>query len=111
VRSTQFSILVAVAKSQPIAVKDLADILLTEQSTLSRSLRLMQKQRLVAISGRSVMRQRFVTLSPQGARALDDSVPLWRQMQKHVVTLIGREHWKKMQQDLETLSRHAVSLQ
>jgi len=110
-RTTQFSILVAVAKSQPICIGDLAKLLLIDQSTLSRSLRLLQKRRFVTVSGRSALRQRFVSLSPLGAHALDDSVPRWRQMQKHFLALIGRENWKQLQGELATLSRSAVDLQ
>jgi DNA-binding MarR family transcriptional regulator len=105
--STQFAILVAVAKTQPVAVGDLADVLLVDPSTLSRSLVLMQKQRLVVVSGRSAMRQRFVTLSPQGARRLDDSVPRWRKVQAQFVNLLGSNHWKELQRDFEKLSRRA----
>ena len=110
-RTTQFSILVAIAESQPLCVGDLAKLLLIDQSTLSRSLRLLQKRRFVTVSGRSVLRQRFVSLSPQGARTLDDSVPRWRQMQKHFVALIGHENWKRLHGELATLSRGAVELQ
>jgi DNA-binding MarR family transcriptional regulator len=110
-RSTQFSILVAVANSQPVCIGDLAEVLLIDQSTLSRSLRLLQKRRFVTISGRSTLRQRFVSLSPLGARALDDSVLRWRQMQKHFLALIGHQNWKQLRGELATLSRRAVDLQ
>jgi DNA-binding MarR family transcriptional regulator len=109
-RSTQFSILVAVAKTQPVAVGDLANVLLVDPSTLSRSLLLMQRQRLVAVSGRSAMRQRFVTLSPQGALKLNDSVPCWRKVQAQFVNLLGSDYWKELQRDFETLSRRADGL-
>jgi DNA-binding MarR family transcriptional regulator len=108
--STQFAILVAVAKTQPVAVGDLANILLVDPSTLSRSLVLMQRNRLVAVSGRSAMRQRFVTLSAQGARKLDDSVPRWRQVQAQFIKLLGSNRWKELQRDFETLSRRSARL-
>jgi DNA-binding MarR family transcriptional regulator len=108
--STQFAILVAVAKTQPVAVGDLADVLLVDSSTLSRSLVLMQRQRLVAVSGRSAMRQRFVTLSPQGAHRLQDSVPRWRKVQAQFVHLLGSNHWKELQRDFEKLSHRAAGL-
>jgi DNA-binding MarR family transcriptional regulator len=110
-RTTQFSVLVAVAKSQPVCMGDLAKLLLIDQSTLSRSLRLLQKRRFVSVSSRSALRQRFVSLTPRGARALDNSVPRWRQMQKHFLALIGHENWKQLQGELATLSRRAVDLQ
>jgi DNA-binding MarR family transcriptional regulator len=109
-RSSQFAILVAVAKTQPVAVGDLANLLLVDPSTLSRGLLLMQRQRLVAVSGRSAMRQRFVTLSPQGARKLDDSIPGWRKVQAQFIKLMGSNHWKELQREFETVSRRADGL-
>ena len=109
-RSSQFAILVTVAKTQPVAVGDLANMLLVDPSTLSRGLLLMQRQRLVAVSGRSVMRQRFVTLSPQGARKLHDSIPRWRKVQAQLINLLGSNHWKELQREFETLSRRADGL-
>jgi len=106
-RSTQFSILVAVAKLQPASIGDLADVLFIDPSTLSRSLRLLQKQRFVVLSGRAAMRQRFVTLSRRGAEALENCMPQWRRLQKRVVARIGRQHWKKLQLDLERISLQA----
>jgi DNA-binding MarR family transcriptional regulator len=103
-RSTQFTILVGVAGLQPVSIGDLAKTLLLDPSTLSRGLRLMQRRRLVVVSRRSAMRQRFVTLSARGAQILADSMPLWRQIQEQLLAVIGHEKWKKMHQDLEKLS-------
>jgi len=108
-RSTQFVILVWVAQVQPVSIGDLANGLMVDPSTLSRALRLMQSQRLVTVSGRSAMRQRFVTLSAQGARKIESAVPRWRQLQEHFLGLIGKENWSKMQRNLRMLARHKVS--
>ena len=107
-RSTQFSILVGVAKMQPVSVSDLAYALLLDQSTLSRGLHLMRRQQLLVVSRRSAMRQRFVTLSPTGARALSRSVPRWRKTQRRFVADIGDKRWREMRRALERLSRHAL---
>src|SRR4029077_16691177 len=58
-RSTQFAILVGIAKTQPVSIGALAKIVTIDQTTLTRSLRLLKKEGFVAISGRSAMRQRF----------------------------------------------------
>ena len=44
VRSTQFALLVGIAKNQPVAMGDLADVLMIDPTTLTRSLRLLQKE-------------------------------------------------------------------
>src|SRR5947208_4658694 len=59
IRSTQFAILVGIAKNQPVSIGALAEVLIIDQTTLTRSLRLLQKEGLIKISERSTMRQRF----------------------------------------------------
>jgi DNA-binding MarR family transcriptional regulator len=63
VRSTQFAILVGIAKLQPVAMGSLAKVLMLDSSTLTRSLRLLQKERMIEISKRSQMRRRFLKLT------------------------------------------------
>src|SRR5438105_14002806 len=63
IRSTQFAILIAVAKTQPVSIGRLSELLLIDRTTLTRSLKLMQKEGLLEISQRLAMRQRFVTLT------------------------------------------------
>jgi DNA-binding MarR family transcriptional regulator len=110
IRSTQFTILVAVAKSERISIGDLAAMLVTDRTTLTRNLGQMQKQGLLDISERSIMRQRFVTLSHKGAQVLRRSLPLWREIQRRFIRRIGRTDWTTLQQELERLSADARTL-
>src|SRR6266576_7035247 len=57
IRSTQFAILVGIAKSQPVSIGALANVLVIDGTTLTRSLRLLQTQGFMAISNRGAMRQ------------------------------------------------------
>ena len=43
-RATQFAILTAIAKFQPVSISRIGEILVLDQTTLTRSLRLLQKQ-------------------------------------------------------------------
>jgi len=61
---------VGIAKHQPVSIGALAEVLTIDQTTLTRSLRLLQKEGLITISERSTMRQRFLTIAPKGARTL-----------------------------------------
>jgi len=109
-RSTQLAVLIALAKYQPVSIGGLAETLLIDTTTLTRSLRLMRNQGLLTISARSTMRQRFVTLTRKGARALKESMPLWRKVQTRFVRAIGNEHWHCLQQELARLSTTALRL-
>jgi DNA-binding MarR family transcriptional regulator len=105
VRSTQFALLVAIAKIQPVAMGTLAEVLTIDRTTLTRSLRLLQKERLITISKRSAMRQRFLELTPAGERALQRSLPLWREAHAKFVAALGKDYWLSMRSELERLAR------
>jgi DNA-binding MarR family transcriptional regulator len=105
VRSTQFALLVAIAKIQPVPMGTLAEVLTIDRTTLTRSLRLLQKERMITISKRSEMRQRFLELTPAGEKALQRSLPLWREAHAKFVAALGKDYWLSMRSELERLAR------
>ena len=111
IRSTQFTMLVGIAKNQPVSIGALADILIIDRTTLTRSLRLLQKEGLIRISRRSVMRQRFLTIAPKGARTLARSLPAWRKAQKQFVATVGSEHWIELRNELEKITEVVIDLE
>jgi DNA-binding MarR family transcriptional regulator len=110
VRSTQFAILVGVAKTQPVSMGTLADVLVLDRTTLTRSVRLLQKEKLITISKRSTMRQRFLQLTPGGEKALAKSLPLWRAVQARFVSTIGSDYWLKLRGELERMARTTMTM-
>src|SRR5467141_3973103 len=111
IRSTQFAILVGIAKNQPVSMGALADVLVIDSTTLTRSLRLLQKEGLVAISNRAAMRQRFLTITAKGERTLASSLPAWRAAHERFVTTIGSEYWMELRNELERLARVVAGLE
>jgi len=111
IRSTQFAILVAVAKKQPISIHVLSETLFIDQTTLTRSLKLMRKEGFLAVSERSTMRQRFVTLAPKGEQALARAMPLWRSIQERFVQEVGLRQWAELRDELAELSELAATLE
>ena len=108
VRSTQFAILVGIANLQPVAMGTLAKVLMLDSSTLTRSLRLLQKEEMIEISKRAAMRQRFLKLTHSGQKALQRSLPLWRAAHARFVATVGAEHWLKLRDELETIAKSAM---
>jgi DNA-binding MarR family transcriptional regulator len=111
IRSTQFAILTAVAKFQPVSISRIGDILVLDPTTLTRSLRLLQKQGLLEISPRSTRRHRFLNLTDAGAKSLALAIPMWRKVQAEFLGLMRGESWKGFRDELERLSKLAVDLQ
>jgi DNA-binding MarR family transcriptional regulator len=110
-RSTQFTILTAVGKFQPIAMARIGSILMLDPTTLTRSLRLLAKQGLIDISPRSERRQRFINLTDGGVKALARAIPLWRKVQAEFLKTLGGESWKGFRNELERLAGLAVELE
>lgn len=111
IRSTQFSILVGIAKHQPVAIGALADVLILDPTTLTRSLRLLEKEGLITISERSTMRQRFLSMTPKGERALGRSVAVWRKAHERFLVTVGTGYWDELRSELEELARVVVELE
>jgi len=111
IRSTQFAILVGIAKNQPVSMGALADVLVIDSTTLTRSLRLLEKEGLVAISNRAAMRQRFLTITAKGKRTLARSLPAWRAAHARFVATIGSAYWIELRSELERLAHVAVDLE
>ena len=111
IRSTQFAILVGIAKKQPISIGALGDMLSIDSTTLTRSLRLLEKESLISISKRAEKRQRFLSVTDKGEQALAQSVPAWRAAQERFVATIGSEYWVALRSELERLAHVAVELE
>jgi DNA-binding MarR family transcriptional regulator len=111
VRSTQFAILVAIAKNQPVSMGTLAEVLIIDATTLTRSLQLLKKEGLIRISDRERLRRRFLTLTPKGEKTLGHSLPMWRKAHEQFVATVGRSYWLDLRNELEKLAHVAVELE
>jgi DNA-binding MarR family transcriptional regulator len=111
IRSTQFSILIGIAKTQPTSISALSDLLVIDGSTLTRSLRLLRKQGLLSISDRCTKRQRFLTLTLKGERTLAASLSAWRKAQDRFVQALGADYWANFRDELEKMANTAVALE
>jgi DNA-binding MarR family transcriptional regulator len=111
IRSTQFAILVGIAKSQPVSIGALAGVLVIDSTTLTRSLRLLQKEGLISVSKRSAMRQRFLAVTAKGERTLARSLPAWRAAHERFVATIGSGYWDELRNELERLAHVAVGME
>src|ERR1700726_2388275 len=111
IRSTQFTILIGIAKTQPTSISALSEVLVIDRTTLTRSLRLLKKQGLLSISDRSIKRQRFLRLTSKGERTLAASLPAWRKAQDRFVQTLGADYWSNFRNELERVAHVAVALE
>ena len=110
-RITQVTLLAAVSSLGPIAMNALADPLDIDRTTLTRNLRLLEKQGAIAITAGRDRRERIVSVTPEGEKALKEAFPLWQAAQSQIVEALGRERWSELMQSLSAaLDRlHAIA--
>jgi DNA-binding MarR family transcriptional regulator len=87
---TQFSLLSNLATNPDISIGELADRLMMDPTTLTRTLRPLERRRLISIvTTREDRRRRGVVLTAAGHAAFRDAVPLWRKAQARIAELMG----------------------
>jgi DNA-binding MarR family transcriptional regulator len=91
---TQFTLLKMLAEMRQPRVNDLAEALTMDQTTLSRTLRIMERDGLITpiapVAGDDKRERRFV-LSPRGQQRFKRATPLWRAAQRSVEKLLGSD--------------------
>jgi len=107
-RSTQFAILVATAKTQPVSIGRLAAFTLSDQTTMTRNVAALAREGLLTVSARGAKGEKRVRLTKKGERALAKAVPAWRALQDRFVGAFGAQNWRDMRRGLEALSGLAL---
>jgi len=102
-RSTQFGILMMVKGFGRVTVTKLADWAIMDRTTVTRNLRLLEDRELVSIESGEDQRERVVTLTDKGMKALVSALPCWEEAQQHVVEVFGRERSGRLVKELSTM--------
>ena len=109
-RTTQFTLLGALAIAGPVSTNELAMGLVMDRTTLTRNLRLLRDAGLVETHpGRSGREVRFA-LSDEGRDALARAIPVWREAQGSIVTAYGEQRWPTMVAELGRLVSGTMAL-
>ncbi|MFH1057269.1 MAG: MarR family winged helix-turn-helix transcriptional regulator [Pseudomonadota bacterium] len=88
---TQFSMLANIARNPEITVTRLADLLLMDQTTVTRNLVVLEKAGWVGLEpGESDRRLKRVTITAAGQAKLDRARPYWLEAQAAMEATLGR---------------------
>ena len=107
-RVTQFSILAAVARLGQASLKQLEEELASDQTTLTRSLTLLERDGVLERASHPDGRIKAMRLTSKGRRALGVARPLWAQAQGKVLRELGTRTWGEAQRQLTRLYHVAV---
>ncbi|RVU36523.1 MarR family transcriptional regulator [Hwanghaeella grinnelliae] len=86
---TQYSLLVNLINRPGISITDLADLLETDRTTLSRNLGPLQKRGLIATESAASGRRRKLTVTDEGKSLLQAVFPAWREAETRVRGILG----------------------
>lgn len=88
---TQLTLLMMLDEMDRPRVNDLADALAMDQTSLSRTLRIMERDGLIAaVAGEDKRESRWV-LATRGQQRLRRALPAWRAAQKSVEKVLGAD--------------------
>src|SRR6266705_6799096 len=107
-RVTQFSILASIARRGEANLKELEASLAIDQTTLTRSLNLLEREGVIERAPHPDGRIKAMRLTSKGRRALEAARPLWAQAQGKVLRELGTKAWADAQRRLAHLLRVAV---
>jgi len=107
-RVTQFSILAAIARMGEANLTQLADRLAIDQTTLTRSINLLEREGVTERVPHPDGRIKAMRLTAKGRRALEVARPLWAQAQNKVLRELGTKAWADAQRRLAHLLYVAV---
>ena len=107
-RVTQFSILATIARLGEASLKQLEDELAIDQTTLTRSVTLLERAGVLERGSHPDGRIKAMRLTSKGRRAVEVARPLWAQAQGKVLRELGTKAWADAQRRLTRLHHVAV---
>jgi DNA-binding MarR family transcriptional regulator len=100
---TQFSLLNAAVMARGMPISELADILVMDRTTLSRSLKPLVDAGFVNMVEGQDRRSKSIALSKKGTDALLKAIPLWEQLQEETMLRLGKDNWKDLMEKLRAM--------
>jgi DNA-binding MarR family transcriptional regulator len=88
---TQLTLLMMLAQMHRPRVNDLAEALAMDQTSLSRTLRIMERDGLIAAVAGDDKRETRWVLASRGQQRLKRAMPVWRTTQKSIEKLLGSD--------------------
>ena len=99
-RVTQFSILATIARRGEANLRHLERALAIDQTTLTRSVNLLERDHLIERVPNPDGRIKAMRLTAKGRRVLDVARPLWARAQDRVLRELGAKAWDDAQRRL-----------
>src|SRR5262252_1990324 len=106
-RSTQFTLLVALAQAPLVPLSKLAEVLVIDRTTLTRNLTPLVREGLVEEHPAEDRRIRAFALSTRGKKMLEQALPGWRKAQARMLRSLAAEDVQHLDRILNAAVRAA----
>jgi DNA-binding MarR family transcriptional regulator len=101
---TQFTLLQVLHSGGELTQGGLGEILAMDSTTLSRTLRLLEKRDLIAVRPGRDRRERLWRITRAGERTLDRAQSSWQEAQTLLRQALGEAGWKTMMTWADTVT-------
>lgn len=98
----QFALLATLKSIGPVTMTKLATAMATDRTTLTRTLRPLEREGLIETSRGSDRRRRIISITERGDSVLERARPLWAEAQKTIVDRLGTGDWADFMNKLQT---------
>jgi len=104
---TQFGLIACLAARGEVSIGELAEESVMDPTTLTRTLRPLERRKLIKITAaREDRRRRSVALTETGRAVFRDAVPLWRKAGTELGDVLGTRGRAGLDQSLEAALAH-----
>jgi MarR family transcriptional regulator, organic hydroperoxide resistance regulator len=103
-RSTQCLLLWDIFSNENISVSDLGNILIMDQSTVTRNIELLRKSGYIDIKKEERdSRKKSISITDKGLKKLEEAIPLWKEAQIKIEKGIGKERFQELLKTLKDI--------
>jgi DNA-binding MarR family transcriptional regulator len=104
-RTTQYSLLQLLRRSGEVRQRDLAELTLHDETSLTRSLRPLIDAGWVAVRTGDDRREKWLTITAGGLAKLEEARPAWERAQARLQALLPEGAWRALMATLPEIAR------
>jgi DNA-binding MarR family transcriptional regulator len=106
-RTTQYSLLRQLRRAGEVRQRDLGQLTLLDETTLTRNLRPLVEGGWVALRVGTDRREKLVAITREGEAKLQEAEPAWEQAQERMRSLLSDSVWQDLLSALPEVARRA----
>jgi DNA-binding MarR family transcriptional regulator len=107
-RTTQYSLLRSLLRSGEVRQRDLGELTLHDETTLTRNLRPLVAAGWVVMRTGEDRREKWLKITPGGVAKLDEARPAWARAQKRLRSLLPTRVWRSLMAVLPQVARRTA---